>query len=200
MSGITSICVYCGSSPGRNPVYAHSARRLGAEIARHGMRLTYGGGTKGIMGATAEGVLENGGSVLGIIPQFLIGKEAAGRTPNPRVELIVTKDMHERKHLLFENADAFVALPGGIGTVEEIVEVMTWAQLGRHGKPMVFANILGFWNPMLAMLRHMQEEGFIHTGHLVQPLVISDVDEIIPAILAAAKAGAGGDTEIIGKL
>jgi uncharacterized protein (TIGR00730 family) len=200
MSEIASICVYCGSSPGRNPVYAESARRLGAEIALRGLRLTYGGGTKGIMGAAAEGVLENGGSALGIIPQFLIRKEAAERLPNPRMHVIVTRDMHERKHLLFENADAFVALPGGIGTVEEIVEVMTWAQLGRHTKPMVFANILGFWDPMLAMLAHMRDEGFIHTSHLMQPLVISDVDEIIPAILAAAKADAKGNEEIISKM
>jgi uncharacterized protein (TIGR00730 family) len=200
MSGIASICVYCGSSPGRNPVYYDSARRFGAEIARHGLRLTYGGGTKGIMGAVAEGALENGGGALGIIPQFLIGKERAERSPNPRMALIVTKDMHERKHLLFENAEAFVALPGGIGTVEEIVEVMTWAQLGHHRKPMVFANIFGFWDPMLAMLAHMRDEGFIHTGRLVQPLVIADVEEIIPAIMAAAKARDGGDLEIIGRL
>ena len=152
------------------------------------------------MGAVAEGVLDSGGNVLGIIPQFLLGKEAAARTAHPHIELIVTKDMHERKHLLFENADAFVALPGGIGTVEEIVEVMTWAQLGRHRKPMVFANVLGFWDPMLAMLAHMQAEGFIHTGHLVQPLVIADVAEIIPAILASAKAGSEGNEEIISKL
>ena len=115
-----------------------------------------------------------------------------GAQANPNYELVVTSDMHERKHQLFENADAFVALPGGIGTVEEIVEVMTWAQLGRHRKPMVFANILGFWDPMLAMLAHMQEEGFIHTGHLVKPLVIADVEDIIPAMLAAAKADAEG--------
>ena len=200
MSEITSVCVYCGSSPGRNPVYAESARQFGAEIANHGMRLTYGGGTKGIMGAVAEGALDNGGNVLGVIPKFLLGKEAAERRTGPRLELIVTKDMHARKHQLFENADAFVALPGGIGTVEEIVEVMTWAQLGRHRKPMVFANILGFWDPMLAMIAHMQAEGFIHTGHLVQPLVIADVEEIIPAIIACAKTGAGGNEEIIGKL
>jgi uncharacterized protein (TIGR00730 family) len=200
VTGISSICVYCGSSPGRNPIYAESARRLGAEIARNGLRLTYGGGTKGIMGAVAEGALQDGGKVLGIIPQFLLGKEAAERRPDPHFELIVTADMHERKHLLFENAGAFVALPGGIGTVEEIVEVMTWAQLGRHRKPMVFANILGFWDPLLAMLAHMREEGFIHTGHLLQPLVIAEVAEIIPAILAAAKAGAEGNEEIISKL
>ena len=184
MSGITSVCVYCGSSPG-GPGICRKRAALWAEIAGHGLRLTYGGGTKGIMGAVARGVLENGGKVLGIIPQFLLGKEAAERRPTQH-ELVVTKDMHERKHALFENADAFVALPGGIGTVEEIVEVMTWAQLGRHSKPMVFANIHGFWDPMLAMIAHMQEEGFIHTGHLVQPLVIEDTEDIIPAILAAA--------------
>lgn len=200
MSGINSICVYCGSSPGRSPEYAESARRLGQEIAVHGMRLTYGGGTKGIMGAVAQGVLENGGRAFGIIPQFLLGKEAGQRQADPSCELVVTRDMHERKHLLFENADAFVALPGGIGTVEEIVEVMTWAQLGRHRKPMVFANILGFWDPMLAMLAHMRDEGFIHTAHLVQPLVIADVAKIIPAILAAARLDAGGNKDVIGKL
>lgn len=151
------------------------------------------------MGEVAAGVLENGGQVLGIIPQFLLGREAAERAPNPKIELIVTNDMHERKHRLFENADAFVALPGGIGTVEEIVEIMTWAQLARHRKPMVFANILGFWNPMLAMLTHMEEEGFIHTGHLVRPLVIADVDEIVPAVLAAANGG-GGNQKTIEKL
>ena len=200
MSGITSICVYCGSSPGRSPAYAESARHFGAEIARRGLRLTYGGGTKGLMGAVAAGVLENGGRALGIIPQFLLGKEAAERKADPRFELTVTGDMHERKHLLFENADAFVALPGGIGTVEEIVEIMTWAQLGRHRKPMVFANILGFWDPMLAMLAHMRQEGFIHTAHLVQPLVIADVGDIIPAIFAAAIVGSEGNAEIISKL
>jgi uncharacterized protein (TIGR00730 family) len=200
MSGISSICVYCGSSQGRTPAYAEAARRFGAEIARNGLRLTYGGGTKGIMGAVAQGVSENNGRTLGIIPHFLLGKEAAERRPDPGFEVIVTKDMHERKHLLFENADAFVAFPGGIGTAEEIVEIMTWAQLGRHRKPMVFANILGFWDPMLAMLAHMQAEGFIHTGHLVRPLVIADVAEIVPAILAAAKAGAEGIEKVISKL
>ena len=200
MTGIASICVYCGSSPGRNAAYAASARRFGTDIARHGMRLTYGGGTRGIMGAVAEGALENGGEVLGIIPHFLLSKEAAESRSHPKAAQIVTRDMHERKHLLFENADAFVAFPGGIGTVEEIVEVMTWAQLGRHKKPIVFANILGFWDPMLAMIRHMQAEGFIHTGRLVQPLVVSDADAIIPAILSSAGTRAGGDADVIARL
>jgi uncharacterized protein (TIGR00730 family) len=200
MSKIQSVCVYCGSSPGKNPVYAQSARQLGASIAAHGLRLTYGGGTKGIMGAVSDAVLENGGKVLGIIPRFLMNKEATATDLSELSQLIVTENMHERKHTLFENADAFIALPGGIGTVEEIVEIMTWAQLGRHKKPMVFANIQGFWNPMIALIEHMRAEGFIHAGHLMRPLVIADVEKIIPAILAAAKADDEGDAAVIGRL
>jgi uncharacterized protein (TIGR00730 family) len=200
MSKIQSVCVYCGSSPGKNPVYAQSARQLGASIAAHGLRLTYGGGTKGIMGAVSDAVLENGGKVLGIIPRFLMNKEATATDLSELSQLIVTENMHERKHTLFENADAFIALPGGIGTVEEIVEIMTWAQLGRHKKPMVFANIQGFWNPMIALIEHMRAEGFIHSGHLMRPLVIADVEKIIPAILAAAKADDEGDAAVIGRL
>jgi uncharacterized protein (TIGR00730 family) len=200
MSKIQSVCVYCGSSPGKNPIYARSARQLGASIAAHGLRLTYGGGTKGIMGAVSEAVLENRGKVLGIIPRFLMNKEATATDLSELSELIVTENMHERKHALFENADAFVALPGGVGTLEEIVEVMTWAQLGRHKKPMVFANIDGFWNPMIALIEHMRAEGFIHSGHLMQALVIDDVEAIVPAIMAAARADDEGDPAVIGKL
>jgi uncharacterized protein (TIGR00730 family) len=200
MSKIQSVCVYCGSSPGRNPIYAQSARKLGAAIADHGLRLTYGGGSKGIMGAVSDAVLENGGKVLGIIPRFLMNKEATATDLSELSQLIVTENMHERKHALFENADAFVALPGGIGTVEEIVEIMTWAQLGRHEKPMVFANIEGFWDPMIALIEHMRAEGFIHSDHLMRPLVISDVEAIVPAILAAAKANDEGDAAVIEKL
>jgi uncharacterized protein (TIGR00730 family) len=200
MSKIQSVCVYCGSSPGKNPIYAESARKLGASIAAHGLRLTYGGGSKGIMGAVSNAVLENSGKVLGIIPRFLMNKEATTTDLSELSELIVTENMHERKHALFENADAFVALPGGIGTVEEIVEIMTWAQLGRHKKPMVFANIEGFWNPMIALIEHMRAEGFIHSGHLMQALVIDDVEAIVPAIMAAARADDEGDPAVIGKL
>jgi uncharacterized protein (TIGR00730 family) len=200
MSKIQSVCVYCGSSLGRSPVYAASARQLGASIAAHGLRLTYGGGTKGIMGAVSQAVLENGGKVLGIIPRFLMNKEATDTGLSELSQLIITEDMHERKHALFENADAFVALPGGIGTVEEIVEIMTWAQLGRHKKPMVFANVEGFWDPMIALIEHMRAEGFIHSGHLMRPLVISDVEEIIPAIIAASPADDEGDAAVIGRM
>ncbi len=187
MSAIRSICVYCGSSPGNHPDYARAATILGTAIANAGLRLVYGGGTTGIMGTVSNAALEAGGEVIGIIPEFLLPKETSGHRKKPLTELIVTKDMHARKHILFEQSDAFVAMPGGIGTVEEIIEVMTWGQLGRHSKPMAFGNINGFWNPMITLINHMKSEGFIHTGHLVNPLVFDAADMIVPGILAAAK-------------
>jgi uncharacterized protein (TIGR00730 family) len=182
---IRSICAYCGSQPGRDPAYLAAGRDLGKSIAAHGLRLVYGGGTKGIMGSVASGVLSNGGQVTGIIPEFLVDMEATRHSLGQLDELIITTDMHERKHKMFERSDAFVTLPGGIGTLEEIVEIMTWAQLGRHRKPMVFANIGGFWDPMLELIDHMKRQGFIHNAGLVQPLVIDRIEDIVPAILDA---------------
>ncbi|TIT61542.1 MAG: TIGR00730 family Rossman fold protein, partial [Mesorhizobium sp.] len=135
MNTIRSICVYCGSSPGRDETYAKAGHLLGRSIAKSGLRLIYGGGTRGIMGAVAEGALRAGGKVTGIIPRFLINREATETALNRLDELVVTDNMHERKHTMFEKSDAFVALPGGIGTVEEIIEIMTWGQLGHHRKP-----------------------------------------------------------------
>jgi uncharacterized protein (TIGR00730 family) len=188
---IRSVCVYCGSQPGRNPLYIEAGRALGRSIAEHGLRLVYGGGTRGIMGAVASGVMSNGGQVLGIIPEFLMDKEASKHSLGALTEVVVTENMHQRKHRMFEEADAFVTLPGGIGTLEEIVEIMTWGQLGRHRKPMVFANINKFWEPMLQLVDHMASEGFIHTAHLVKPMIIDNVDEIVPAILAAGGSEVG---------
>src|SRR6478735_2891054 len=188
---IRSICVYCCSRPGSDPRHMAAGRTLGKEIAEYGLRLIYGGGTKGIMGAVASGVLSNGGQVTGIIPEFLIDMEATRHSLGQLNELIVTPDMHTRKHRMFERSDAFVALPGGIGTLEEIVEIMTWAQLGQHEKPMVFANINGFWNPMMELIRHMTEAGFVHTAHRVQPLVIDAVSDIVPAIRKHAAESRG---------
>ena len=192
MSTIRSICVYCGSSPGRGEVYLEAGRLLGRSIASSGLRLVYGGGTKGIMGAVAAGARGAGGKVMGIIPRFLMNTEATESALARLDELVVTEDMHERKHRMFEESDAFVALPGGIGTVEEIVEIMTWAQLGRHRKPIVYGNIDGFWNPMLKLIDHMRAEGFVHTAHLVQPLVVDTAEGIVPAILEAAEPGRAG--------
>ncbi|RWA73339.1 MAG: TIGR00730 family Rossman fold protein [Mesorhizobium sp.] len=188
MNTIRSVCVYCGSSPGRDEAYIKAGHLLGRSLAKSGLRLIYGGGTKGIMGAVAEGALKAGGKVTGIIPRFLINKEATETALDRLDELLITDNMHERKHRMFEKSDAFVALPGGIGTVEEIVEIMTWAQLGHHRKPIVFANIKGFWDPMLALIEHMSEEGFIHTAHRVKPLVVSDPDAIVAAIMVAGSS------------
>jgi len=188
MNTIRSVCVYCGSSPGRDETYAKAGHLLGRSIARSGLRLIYGGGTKGIMGAVAEGALRAGGKVTGIIPRFLINKEATETALDRLDELVITDNMHERKHRMFEKSDAFVALPGGIGTVEEIVEVMTWAQLGHHRKPIVFGNVGGFWDPMLALLDHMTAEGFIHTAQRVRPLVVNDPEAIVAAIMVAGSS------------
>jgi uncharacterized protein (TIGR00730 family) len=203
MSEIRSVCVYCGSSPGRSPQYRQEARILGKALAENGLRLVYGGGTKGIMGAVADGSMSAGGRVTGIIPRFLMNKEATEHALGQLDELIVTEDMHERKHAMFERSDAFVAMPGGIGTVEEIIEILTWAQLGHHRKPVVFASTDGFWQPMLTLIDHMKAEGFIHTAHLVNPIVIEDAADVVGAILeAAAKSAraASGDTSVIEKM
>jgi uncharacterized protein (TIGR00730 family) len=201
MSEIQSVCVYCGSSPGRSDTYVSAGETLGRCLAEAGLRLVYGGGTRGIMGAVARGVAASGGQIIGIIPRFLIRKEAGDDAPDIIDELIVTEDMHSRKHAMFEKSDAFVALPGGIGTAEEIIEILTWGQLGRHRKPIAFANIGGFWDPMLTMMDHMKAEGFIHSAHLVRPLVIDRIDDVVPMILEAARASAnGGDPAVIERM
>ncbi|MCE7028143.1 TIGR00730 family Rossman fold protein [Jiella avicenniae] len=200
MSTIRSVCVYCGSSPGRIPSYSAAARHLGTSIGEAGLELVYGGGTKGVMGAVSDAVLAAGGKVTGIIPRFLIDMEATERELKRLDELIVTADMHERKHRMFERADAFVALPGGIGTLEELVEIMTWGQLGQHEKPVVIANIDGFWDPLARLFDHMSEEGFLHSAEKVKPIVIDDVGEIVPALLRHGTAKDEGRGEIIARM
>jgi uncharacterized protein (TIGR00730 family) len=171
--------VYCGSGPGSDPAFVAAARDFGRILAQARVRLVYGGGSLGLMGALANAVLDHGGEVTGIIPEFLTSRE---RKLTRAQEVIVTRDMHERKQIMFERAEAFVALPGGIGTLEETIEQMTWAQLGRHQKPIVLANIQGFWDPLCALLAHMKELAFIRPGLTVEPIVISHVDEILPRL------------------
>jgi uncharacterized protein (TIGR00730 family) len=200
---INSVCVYCGSSPGNHQIYIEAGRALGRAIAASGLRLVYGAGTRGVMGALAEGAREAGGKITGIIPRFLVPKEATAEGLSGLDDLLLTEDMHQRKHAMFERSDAFVALPGGIGTAEEIVEIMTWAQLGRHRKPVVLANIAGFWDPFLAFMDHMKAEGFIHTAHRVRPIVVEDAADVVPAILQAAsetETDAGGDAAVIERM
>ncbi|ABE39308.1 TIGR00730 family Rossman fold protein [Rhodopseudomonas pseudopalustris] len=183
MSEIKTVCVYCGSGPGTNPHFIEAAQAFGKDLAESSVSLVYGGGAIGLMGAVANAVLDHGGTVTGIIPGFLRTKEIA----LDRVqELIVTDDMHERKRLMFERSDAFVALPGGIGTLEELVEQMTWQQLGRHTKPILIANIDGFWDPLLGLLTHMTETAFIRASLSVKVLTANSVSEILPKLRAAA--------------
>ena len=177
MPKLSAICIYCGSGSGADPSFEAAAIDLGRLLASEGIRLVYGGGALGLMGATAKACLAAGGKVTGIIPQFLVDKEQM--LPDVS-ELIVTADMHERKRLMFEHSDAFVALPGGIGTLEEVVEQMTWAQLGRHAKPIMLANIDGFWDPLVTLLHHMQVNAFIRPGFELSYGVAHSIDEILP--------------------
>jgi uncharacterized protein (TIGR00730 family) len=190
MNKIKTVCVYCGSGPGTNPGFVQAAIALGKAFAENGIRLVYGGGSIGLMGAVATSVLDHGGSVTGIIPDFLTSRE---NVLTRIQELIVTPDMHERKRLMFERSDAFVALPGGIGTLEELVEQLTWQQLGRHSKPILLANIDGFWEPLLALLTHMRATEFIRPTLAVHILKAERVEDILPRLRSAA-ARAPDDT------
>ncbi len=190
MSKINAICVYCGSSPGTEPAFIEAAKNFGRILAESGVRLIYGGGSVGLMGALAESVLDHGGHVTGIIPEFLTKRERPRRLSQ---ELIVTRDMHERKRTMFERADAFVALPGGIGTLEELVEQLTWVQLGRHKKPILIANIAGYWGPLLALIEHMRAVKFVPPALRVDFLVAKRVEEILPLLREAASEVAEAD-------
>ncbi|MEP7295771.1 MAG: TIGR00730 family Rossman fold protein [Burkholderiales bacterium] len=153
-----SLCVYCGSRPGELPVYAEAARAVGAEIGRRGWQLVYGGGRAGLMGEVADATLAAGGSVVGVIPESLMGRELGHRG---LTELHVVDTMHQRKTLMAERSDAFLALPGGIGTFEELFEVWTWRQLGYHDKPLGLLNVADYYGAMLGFLAHAREQGFM---------------------------------------
>src|SRR5262249_22616177 len=193
MSKIESVCVSCASGPGNNPAFMDAARKLGRILAENGIRLVYGGGSVGLMGALAESVLDHGGAVTGVIPDFLVNREHMLVRVQER---IITRDMHERKRTMFERADAFVALPGGIGTLEELVEQLTWAQLGRHKKPILLLNSERFWDPLCALLEHMQKLEFIRPGLSVKYLVTERVDEILPKLTEAARVVSDAEKEI----
>ena len=184
MSAIRNVCVYCGSSDGADARFAEAAEELGRTLATEGVGLVYGGGGEGLMGRLARSTLAAGGYVTGIIPSFLIRKEH----PLTAVqEMLVVDSMHERKQAMFDRADAFVALPGGVGTVEELVEQLTWAQLNRHTKPILIADIGGFWRPLLALLAHMRIEGFIREGFEARYMVAERMEDVLPMLRAAAE-------------
>ena len=176
MAPVKNVCVYCGSGFGGDPAFAEAAAALGRALAEAGLGLVYGGGNVGLMGTVAQAVLDAGGHVTGIIPNFLKSRE---RMLDAIQETIVVGDMHTRKRLMFERSDAFVALPGGIGTLEELVEQLTWAQLGQHKKPILLLSIADFWTPLLTLLDHMRDQGFIREGLELNYLVAKDTSEVI---------------------
>jgi uncharacterized protein (TIGR00730 family) len=171
-----SVCVYCGSASGARPVYAEAAKAFGRALVEANMSLVYGGGRVGLMGLIADEVLACGGRAVGVIPELLLSKEV-GHTD--LTELHVVPDMHERKKKMADLSDAFVAMPGGVGTFEELFEVYTWAQLGYHQKPVALLDVDGYFDPLLSMLRHTVEEGFMREAYLDMLLVAQQPAEMI---------------------
>ena len=184
MNSIRSVCVYCGSSAGANPRFADAADALGRALAEADVGLVFGGGGDGLMGRVARSTLAAGGRVTGIIPKFLLEREHALVGAQERV---VVDSMHQRKQAMFDRADAFIALPGGVGTLEELVEQLTWAQLQRHRKPVLLADIDGFWRPLLALFAHMRNLGFIREQFEVRYLVAEKIEDALPMLRAAAR-------------
>ncbi|HEY1490927.1 MAG TPA: TIGR00730 family Rossman fold protein [Verrucomicrobiae bacterium] len=170
------LCVFCGSSHGANPAYAEAAKNLGGELARRGIGLVYGGGNVGLMGVIADAVLAGGGSAIGVIPEALMAKELGHKGIQ---DLRVVKTMHERKALMAELADGFIAMPGGIGTFEEFFEILTWAQLGFHSKPCALHNVNGFYDPLLHLLDHAIGECFVKPKQRDLVLVESDSSKLL---------------------
>ena len=193
-SPLRNVCVYCGSASGDDPRYAQAAKALGLALVAADLGLVYGGGNHGLMGMVARTVLEAGGRVTGIIPDFLEKRELMLREAQ---DLVIVPDMHTRKRLMFERADAFVALPGGVGTLEELVEQLTWVQLGRHRKPVLIADVGGFWRPLLLLFAHMRDNGFIRQDSEVHYLVSEKIEDVVPMLKKAAefaaREGAGAE-------
>jgi uncharacterized protein (TIGR00730 family) len=180
---IKSVCVYCGASFGSDPIYKDAATAMGRTLAERGLKLVYGGGQVGLMGVIADACIDAGGEVLGVIPDFLDHKEIA----HPRVqEMRIVKSMHERKLIMADNADAFIAMPGGLGTMEELFEVWTWSQLGRHEKPVALLNMSGYWDKLTAFLDHMRDEGFVEARHR-DMLMSAETPEAVLQALEAYK-------------
>jgi uncharacterized protein (TIGR00730 family) len=176
---VRSVCVFCGSRFGTEPAYGKAAQTLGGTLVAEGITLVYGGGRVGLMGVLADAVLEAGGEAIGVIPKALVEREIAhtGLT-----DLRVVGSMHERKALMSELSDGFVALPGGSGTLEEFFEVLTWAQLGEHGKPCGLFNVDGYYDPLLAVFDHMVAKGFLSEEHLFMILVETEPEPLLEAL------------------
>lgn len=181
-----SLCVFCGANAGNKPVYRAAAENLGRLLAGRGIQLIYGGGNVGLMGAVADACLDAGGTVIGVIPQALMGKEVEGRPVDHRTltRLEVVDSMHTRKARMAELAEGFIAMPGGFGTFEEYCEILTWGQLGFHTKPIGLLNIAGYYDPLLAMFDHAAAEGFLRAQNRAMALSDSDPEALLAAMLA----------------
>lgn len=179
-TALRRICVYCGSSFGASPEYSKIASAFGAACAHRGLSIVYGGGSVGLMGVMADSALAAGGEVIGVIPRTMVAEERAhGRL----TELITVESMHERKHRMSQLADSFVALPGGIGTLEEVVEIFTWLQLGLHLKPVGLLNICGFFDLFLQFLVHMRDQQFLTAAHHAMLTVANDPDVLLDSLM-----------------
>lgn len=191
MSGITAICVFCGSADGAGSAHRNEASRLGALLAGAGVRLVFGGGRSGLMGAVADAALAGGGEVIGVIPRHLVEREHAhtGLT-----EIHVVDSMHARKHRMFELADGFATLPGGVGTLDETFEVITWKQLGMHDKPIVVVDCDGYWRPLENLIAHTVAEGFTSPGTQALYDIVPSVDEVLATLRRAPESELPTDT------
>lgn len=179
---IKSVCVFCGARSGKNPAYEQAAHDLGREIAANGWRLVFGAGDVGIMGATAKATKDHGGKTFGVIPQHLLGFETnKAETGNN----IITDDMHSRKKLMFVNSDAVVVLPGGAGSLDEFFEVLTWAQLKLHNRPIILANIDGYWDPLVALVDHVVDQGFADASLKTLFTVCTSVHDVVGILRSA---------------
>ena len=180
---LESACVFCGSSDDADPEFLSAARATGKALADAGIKLVYGGGGVGLMGAVARAAHEAGGEVLGVIPTFLVGAERALEI----VEHIIVDNMHERKMLMFQRSDSFVILPGGIGTLEEVVELLSWRRLDLHAKPVVFYNPRGFWDPLYKLFQHTVDERLTPPEFMEAWVSVETVDGIVPALLGQGR-------------
>ncbi len=182
---LTSLCVFCGSQAGSDPVYAAAAATLGRSMAAQGVTLVYGGGRVGLMGAVADAVLNAGGNIVGVIPTFLKNKELA----HPKAtEMIEVPDMHTRKRVMFERSDAFCIFPGGVGTLEEMFEVVTWRQLNLHNKPIIIANVADYWADLVRLFDTIYAAGFAHGGHQALVTVVDRAEDMVAVAQAELKA------------
>ena len=189
---LQSVCVFCGSSDAADPAYLAAASALGGALAAARIKLVYGGGGVGLMGATARAAHDAGGQVLGIIPTFLMGRERALET----VEHVIVSNMHERKMLMYERSDAFVILPGGIGTLEEVVELLSWRRLDLHSKPVVFWNPDGFWAPLFALFQHTVDHRLTPAEFMDAWSSVEHIEDVIPALLAQPPGAAAPDAAV----